>query len=379
MEKLRGMQLQVPHFDREFERFSNQTYPRHGGGPFRSFSEGAARGWEGYKPLLREKALSLLAADTWQVGAIGSGKILAQVIGAIEIGGDDQGRNNLVQWEGRFGPRSAGHYVLKDALKSSRIRLDFERWFWAAFRSEVQPSVLFEGFRALAGNGYPLAAYIFFLLDIERFAPIAPETFDRAFARLGMSISTSGKCSWENYRLFNDGLEVVRALLAMKPGLSATRHIDAHSFLWMMIRMEVEEPDTPKSGPVRFADAKAITIMNMAINAAQASAQSGRPKSGLHKDKQLLHDRDELIGIIGRLVSEQAGLCALTGLPLQWMGDDADPAMIASLDRIDSNGHYEESNLQVVCRFVNQWKSGSEIGEFRRLLSIVRGPQIGAE
>lgn len=37
------------------------------------------------------------------------------------------------------------------------------------------------------------------------------------------------------------------------------------------------------------------------------------------------------------------------------------------------DAHYEPSNLQVVCRFVNFWKSDSDNEEFRRLLALVRG------
>lgn len=43
-----------------------------------------------------------------------------------------------------------------------------------------------------------------------------------------------------------------------------------------------------------------------------------------------------------------------------------------SLDRIDSNGHYEKDNLQVVCKFANRWKSASDNGEFKRLIEIIR-------
>jgi len=43
------------------------------------------------------------------------------------------------------------------------------------------------------------------------------------------------------------------------------------------------------------------------------------------------------------------------------------------LDRIDSSGHYELGNLQVVARFINFWKRDTEDFEFRRLLAVVRG------
>ncbi|WP_298963557.1 hypothetical protein [uncultured Roseibium sp.] len=53
--------------------------------------------------------------------------------------------------------------------------------------------------------------------------------------------------------------------------------------------------------------------------------------------------------------------------------DGSDDQLRPSLDRIDSNGHYELGNLQVVARFINKWKSDSEDAEFRRSLEIVRG------
>jgi hypothetical protein len=47
--------------------------------------------------------------------------------------------------------------------------------------------------------------------------------------------------------------------------------------------------------------------------------------------------------------------------------------LLPSVDRIDSNGHYEAGNLQVVCQFVNFWKGSSDNEEFKRLLMLVRG------
>jgi hypothetical protein len=110
----------------------------------------------------------------------------------------------------------------------------------------------------------------------------------------------------------------------------------------------------------------------MAENAAAAAAQSGKIVTSIRKEKQLHHAREELERIIESLLDRQNGLCALTGLPLGWQGDCEDPAMLASLVRIDSNGHYSEGNLQVVCRFVNMWKCNSPDGEFRRLLALLR-------
>ena len=57
------------------------------------------------------------------------------------------------------------------------------------------------------------------------------------------------------------------------------------------------------------------------------------------------------------LLSDQDRRCAITNLPLQLDGQEQDKEFLPSLDRIDSNAHYEPGNLQVVCRFVNRWKS----------------------
>jgi hypothetical protein len=71
------------------------------------------------------------------------------------------------------------------------------------------------------------------------------------------------------------------------------------------------------------------------------------------------------------LFEAQEGLCAIISLPLQFMGGD-DHQMCCSLDRIDSDGHYEKGNLQIVCKFINRWKSDTEDSELRRLIEIVR-------
>jgi hypothetical protein len=54
------------------------------------------------------------------------------------------------------------------------------------------------------------------------------------------------------------------------------------------------------------------------------------------------------------------------------MGAETDPEMLCSLDRIESSGHYERGNLQLVCRFINRWKSDGDVDEFRRLIKILQ-------
>jgi hypothetical protein len=76
---------------------------------------------------------------------------------------------------------------------------------------------------------------------------------------------------------------------------------------------------------------------------------------------------------IAALLELQGDKCALTGISLQFAGNGADPNLSPSVDRIDSDGHYEVGNLQIVCRFINFWKSDTDNEEFSRLLMMVRG------
>lgn len=76
------------------------------------------------------------------------------------------------------------------------------------------------------------------------------------------------------------------------------------------------------------------------------------------------------------LLKLQDGLCALSGLPLHKDEKTGDKQFFCSLDRIDSNGHYEAENLQIVCRFVNRWKGVDDNAEFARLIKVIRDSRV---
>jgi hypothetical protein len=79
----------------------------------------------------------------------------------------------------------------------------------------------------------------------------------------------------------------------------------------------------------------------------------------------------ELEKYLDALLDAQDGLCAVSGLPMQYKDGD-DRWLRCSLDRIDSSGHYEAGNLQIVCWFVNRWKSDTPDDEFRRLWGMIK-------
>ncbi|MCY3985208.1 MAG: hypothetical protein OXE85_14985, partial [Roseovarius sp.] len=71
------------------------------------------------------------------------------------------------------------------------------------------------------------------------------------------------------------------------------------------------------------------------------------------------------------LLQQQNRRCALTDIPLETDSKTKNPEFLCSLGRIDSNGHYEPGNMQVVCRFINRWKGDDDNNEFKRLLDYL--------
>ncbi len=115
------------------------------------------------------------------------------------------------------------------------------------------------------------------------------------------------------------------------------------------------------------------SIAHMAEQAKQTAAGSnGQVVERVLKNKEVRFSEPELKEYIRDLIAKQKSLCAITALPLQFHGEETDSEMLCSLDRIDSNGHYERGNLQVVCRFINRWKNDDDLENFRRLIKQIR-------
>lgn len=238
------IRIDVLQFEHQFERFLHKVR-QVSGEAFTSFRSGLPLEWEDYKERVRIEALSRLGAKSWKRTDIGTGRILEQVIHAIEI--DDNRprlRNNLVAWDGRRGDRSRTHRALRDAGDDAAARRRLEEWFFGFYHGNVSEEGGFERFREIAGSHYDLIAYLYFLKDWERFAPIAATTFDKAFRLLGIPLVTAWKCSWDNYCNYNAALLAIRDELRERDGLSDARLIDAHSFCWMLARLKLnQEPE----------------------------------------------------------------------------------------------------------------------------------------
>jgi len=375
------MSLDLDQFQAQFARFKEVIAYNDKGRPFVNFNEGVAAVWEDYKPRLRAHALDLLGTDQWTEDEIGSGAILERVIGAIEI--DDRSvnlTNNLVFWQNRFGHSNRAHRAFLEARADKGLRTGIERGLYGLFSGEADEGATFDRLAELVDAKYPLLAYLYFLKDIDRFMPILPSTFDRAFRDLNIDLVTQRNCSWDNYSRYVEALGQIHDALRDVASLNDARLVDAHSFCWMLQRMEQPEIGADGVAKRRGPDAgrklgsREKSIWEMKDSVLQTVKQArGQTEERRIKLKELRMSERELEELIGQLMDQQEDRCALTGLLFQFRGTHDDLNMLPSLDRVDSGGHYEKGNLQVVCRFVNFWKQDADNEEFKRLLMLVRG------
>jgi hypothetical protein len=120
------------------------------------------------------------------------------------------------------------------------------------------------------------------------------------------------------------------------------------------------------------ADRMMQTAQRMAQTAWDTTLQSGQISQVVQKDKMFrFFSKSELAEYTLELMAKQRRICALTGLTMILDDEQGDLERRFSLDRIDSSGHYERGNLQVVCKFANRWKCASDNGEFKRLISLI--------
>ncbi|MBK1854997.1 DUF3883 domain-containing protein [Verrucomicrobiaceae bacterium 5K15] len=207
------------------------------GRPFQSFSKGYAFEREGYKDELYAIARRRLAPGDWNVDLIGTGTILDRLIHAIEISASDENAgNNLLKWQ-QYG----AHNILKD-IKADHRCSELEALLFDFYTDQIDGQDVLEPLTKLIARKYPLVAYIFFIKDCDRYLPIAPEGFDRAFKRLGSSLKTNRRCNWENYAAYLDLIGHIRDLLRDE-GFSNTRLLDAHSFCWMLTEVSEDSPE----------------------------------------------------------------------------------------------------------------------------------------
>jgi predicted restriction endonuclease len=182
---------------------------------------------EGYKDTVHYEARARLSLRTWKENVIGTGEIAKAVTDAVEFNG-----NNLLGNPQRFGPKNQPLYKLHLSLDDPSKLVEFERRLYDLFLGDNDQRA-FTNLVTLFGQRYPINAYLFFLKDRSKYMPIAPNKFDDAFKKLGVNFTTSGKCSWDNYKTYNSLLARIQLLLMEKLD-GEVRLLDAHSFAYIL-------------------------------------------------------------------------------------------------------------------------------------------------
>lgn len=365
--------LDQDQFTAAFEQF-NENLRAYNGSTFASFSEGVPAQWESYKPSVRRIAVERLGANQWTINDVGTGRILTALIKAIEIKENQQLRNNLVPWEPRSNQPSETTR-LRDKLADGPTRQHFEREIFDLFHRRKEPETVLTNLIELIGRRYSLIAYIFYVFDDNSFLPIGTTTFDKAFEELGIMVRTTGKCSWENYQDYIEAVRSVQAALRNWIGVSEVAIIDAHSYLWLLVRLPQKIQRMQQQGLGRPGDLKSAMIGLAQGVISRVGNAYGQTVERSVKNKELVgfSSHEAFYDHLCALWEEQDGRCNLTGLPMLLPQKNLPTTeLVVSIDRIDSAGHYSPDNIQLTCWFANRWKGTQVDIDFAVLLDIVR-------
>lgn len=362
--------------------------------PFRSFREGIAEDWEGYKPLVRAEGLKWLTTDGWASEEIGTGRIVSRMVSSIEIKLERRNEtNNLVNW---YDPRRNQDYeALRAAANAPGPRRAVEAAAFGLFREEGAEGAAFEDLAEILGRRSRLISYFMYLRDDARFMPLAPVTFKTAFQELGLDARSTQGCRWEGYRVYCGELEKVRRAIEQWTDLGPTLLIDAHSFCWMLVRLPAKLEELAQKQAQRSlektktasaaSEARRVDDLSFGVEDAFQDAISRIRQTVRNSNGQLVERRmknkelhgfpsdDAFRGKLRQLWDYQNGRCRLTGVPMLLRKPRGGHGHLCmSVDRIDSDGHYEPENIQLVCRFANLWKGTMADAVFLELVRQVR-------
>ena len=171
---------------------------------------------EGYKYDVYQSAHASLKLDTWEKKHIGTGYIAKCFWDAYEQ------NENLV-------------YYRSDSKTKMQIEANLketEEVLYDLYLTDKDPEI-FPKVVNIFGGRYDLMAYMYFIKDKDKYLPISPKNFEKAFEILGIDVELQYKCSWENYStyiaLINQIKQEFEKYFEVKINL-----LDAHSFVWML-------------------------------------------------------------------------------------------------------------------------------------------------
>lgn len=209
--------IDTPIFHKLMDTFADIVHEESNGEPVNFVRNPFLVAWEGYKSKLFFDFIMQWSAKRFTAEDIGSGKISDFVMEVLK-----PNSMNLVDWH----PKDRLHKTIKanpsqidEVLYTIFTSRDAKRAF------ELASSVIREN---------DLLSTLFFLRDMNQFAPVRTESFDKLFSYLGLDFKMKGYISWDNYSAYNNILQQARPLIA-KRFETETRLIDAQTFMWIII------------------------------------------------------------------------------------------------------------------------------------------------
>ncbi len=123
-------------------------------------------------------------------------------------------------------------------------------------------------------------------------------------------------------------------------------------YLLKYIRGDIKPAHSESIRHKSLLDASIDRMIDSAYQVAKYS--NGQQKIVVVKNKDNKHDRDEWRALLAEMLEKKGARCALTNREFDFSG--VDRFLMPSLDRIDSNGHYEKGNVQIVTWAANRAK-----------------------
>ena len=288
----------------------------------------------------------LALVRAWQTSALETRKALSQSV-----------RTNLTEEE-RESLKSAVRSAVRHrdcAVRGDRLKHGFHVDLRSAVRDGWIGSVYWSN-NAL-GNAVEIA------FDPTRLArtPAEFEPLVRWFVATAQAHQNepARNHSGDHHDWIRAGFEFAQALAFFQRLARHTNPVTPESERWLSdVSPAPDARAAANATPSTLSSPESASLEHMLAMARQACSQSGEIRSSVAKAKRVLFADDGAFRRhLADLLVQQEYRCAITKLPLQFEGSCADDDLLASLDRIDSDGDYSVGNLQVVCRFVNRWKS----------------------
>lgn len=212
--------IDTPIFHKLIDTFADIVHEESNGEPVNFVRNPFLVAWEGYKSKLFFDFIVQWNGKRFTAENVGDGSISGFVTDFLF-----QQDMNLIDWRKRDDLRKADMAQMDKTLYLIFCNNDAKTAF-----NHALPEL----------RDYGLLSTLFFLRDMNQFAPVRPRRFDKLFSYLGLDFKMIWCISWDNYSAYNNILQQARPLIA-KRFETETRLIDAQTFMWVAIEKKLFE------------------------------------------------------------------------------------------------------------------------------------------